>query len=284
MEELKQLSYIPSQFIFTNLPVKCPNKNQIIYKKEYGDKVKVSITMMGENGIPGGRYARLLMCLFTTEAVVRKEKKVILEYANIREVLKKIKLPSSRGKEIKEQLDRFAKCKVTIEIKYKEENKENKEKIKVEGVNNMLFIQNYIKITVRKRKTNEERIIIEFTTDFTEVAQNHAVPIDYDIYANIKSPLGNDLYSWFVYKNNGYIGQEGLFVSRRQLLEQFNKENQNEPQAYEWITQQIKTIKEKHYPGLNVNIHKDFSGITLYKSVQVIQSKDIRYIPIIYKD
>ena len=47
---------------------------------------------------------------------------------------------------------------------------------------------------------------------------------------------------------------------------------------YNYIIGQIKEIKEKYYPELNVSINQDGDGITLRKSVPQILPEDSRYV------
>ena len=54
-------------------------------------------------------------------------------------------------------------------------------------------------------------------------------------------------------------------------------ENQ-ERTNYNYILNQIREIKEKYYPELNVSINRDGDGITLRKSVPQILPEDSRYV------
>lgn len=295
--EKKPMSYIPAHFIYSALPLNI-NKKETAYKKEYGKSVKVILSMLGSEGIPAGRYARLLLTLFTTEAVVRKsEKKIVLRYKSKAEILKKLDLPRQRGGSIEEQLERFASCMLSIIVKDKrtvteqvigdspkwvKEEIEQSFELKLKAYNNIRFFSKLIKIEM-KQKRQEVAYEIHLSEEFIEMAQHNSVPLDYSVYKNIQAPLGNDLYIWFMYKNEGKLPPEGKFITKRQLVEQFSMyDKKTVEQRYDWIIDEIINIKTNYCPSLKVEIDPYRKGITIKKSKSVILEKDKRYIPMVY--
>lgn len=66
------LSYIPSFFTTASLPFKNINKTEFIRKASNG----ISLILNSPTNVPFGKYGRLILSVFTTHAVLSKEKNV----------------------------------------------------------------------------------------------------------------------------------------------------------------------------------------------------------------
>ena len=112
------MAYIPSFFTTASLPFRNVNSPIFVRKGSNGITLKLTAT---EN-VPYGRYGRLLLSLFTTHAVLSKEKDsaVFIQYSKLGDLLKELQLPKSRGKDVKEQLDCFVNASFAFEQKIKE--------------------------------------------------------------------------------------------------------------------------------------------------------------------
>ena len=148
------------------------------------------------------------------------------------------------------------------------------------------FFESMQYVDLEDEKSNKKSIgfKIVLSEKFTQLSQEHAVPINYTVYKQIKSVVGKDLYTWFVYRNNSIKEGEPLHISRRALVDQFmpvkgNKEGYESEERVNWnyLKEQINTIKDKYYPDLKVSINSTNDGITFYKSKPVIEGNDSRY-------
>ena len=101
-QQKKIMAYVPSFFTTASLPFRNVNSPVFIRKGSNGITLKLS----APENVPYGRYGRLLLSLFTTHAVLSKEKDcaVMIQYDKLLDLLNELQLPKSRGKDIKEQL------------------------------------------------------------------------------------------------------------------------------------------------------------------------------------
>lgn len=291
-------SYMSSPFIAAALPLKDVKKN--FFKREYNN---ISLTLTSDSKVPFGKNGRLLLSILTTHAVLNKKKAgepVVLEYKTLQTLLDELQLPKQRGKEIKEQLDCysgstfvFKEKKTKVGQKYLfEDFFDNDDEIYGEvtatmhstGVIPFFESMQYIDLEDETGSKKSIGFRIVLSEKFTQLSQEHAVPINYTVYKDIKSVVGKDLYTWFVYRNNSIDENEPLHISRKALVDQFmpvkgGQEGYESEERVNWnyIKEQINTIKEKHYKDLKVSINNDNSGITFYKSKPVIDKDDTHY-------
>lgn len=292
--EKKLMSFIPGLFTTASLPFKNVKKTTFTRKGSQG----LTLTLTSPLNVPYGRYGRLLLTVLTTHAVLSPEKKVpvMMEYRSLSELLKEMQLPRQRGKDIKEQLDCFTNAafsftQVKQELKagylfkdlYEEGNypKEDVE-VKTTSTGAILFTTGVqyqeVKDNSKDSKFGNFKIII--SAEFADFCQRHAVPIDYNVYKSISSAVGKDIYAWLVFRNNGL--KKPTFIPREKLVEQFMPVNESQdPNTanvnFAFIINQVKEIKKKYYPELNVEFSDDGSGITLYKSPTPVIKNDTRY-------
>lgn len=292
----KTLSYIPSFFTTASLPFKNLNKTEFVRKASNG----VSLLLNSPTNVPYGRYGRLLLSVFTTHAVLSKEKRVpvTIEFDSMSQLLKEMQLPRQRGKDIQEQLECFKRATFSFEQKIEEQKqgylfsnlyekgeKKPKGDVKVTttSTGTILFTEGvqFQEIT-DENSTRIGNFKIILSARFADFCQQHAVPINYTVYKDIASPAGKDIYAWLVFRNNGIKQDKPVFVPRDKLVEQFMPvADDSDPKIanvnYGRIIEQIKEIKEKYYPELNVNIDSSGAGITLFKSPTPVLKDDVRY-------
>lgn len=291
-------SYMSSPFIAASLPLKDVKKNT--FTREYNN---ISLTLTSDTKVPYGKNGRLLLSILTTHAVLKKNKPgepVVLEYNTLQNLLDELQLPKQRGKEIKEQLECYAgstfvfkerrTTKVTSGYLFDEINDGSLQGTVTATMHNtgvipFLELMQYIDLEDERQNKKCIGIRIILSDKFTRLSQEHAVPINYTVYKNIGSVVGKDLYTWFVYRNNSIKDGEPLFISRKALVDQFMPLKGDDKGGYEseervnwnYLKEQIKIIKEKHYPDLQVVISGDNDGITFYKSKPVIEGTESRY-------
>lgn len=291
-------SYIPSPFIAAALPSRDIKKT--VFIRKYNN---VTMKLSSGSKVPFGKYGRLLLTVLTTHAVLCKsinpDKPVVINYKSLNQLLKELQLPSSRSNDIKVQLDCFKECSFIFEEKIvkvaqtslfhdylDEETMEilgdevTATKIST-GIIPFMKQMEYVELEDRKGNQQHVGLTIVLSKDFASFSQDHSVPIDYTVYKNISSAIGKDLYAWLVYRNNSI--KAPLFISREALVSQFMPvDDKSHPDQlrtnYEYIKEQIKTIKQKYYPELNIDFDKAGVGITLYKSKPPIIPEDKRYI------
>lgn len=297
-EEVMVLSYIPSFFTTASLPFKNINKTEFIRKASNG----ISLILNSPTNVPYGKYGRLILSVFTTHAVLSKEKgvPVVIEFDSMSQLLKEMQLPRQRGKDIQEQLECFKRATFSFEQKIEEQKQgylfknlyEPGEKlpkgdviVRTTSTGTILFTEGvqYQEI-IDENSTNPRigKFKIILSANFSAFCQQHAVPINYTVYKDITSPVGKDIYAWLVYRNNGLTADKPVFIPRDKLVEQFMPVGENsDPKIanvnYSRIIDQIKEIKEKYYPELNVDIDSYRNGITLYKSPVPVLQDDVRY-------
>ncbi|MCR4821504.1 MAG: plasmid encoded RepA protein [Treponema sp.] len=292
------MSYIPSFFTTASLPFKNINKTEFTRKASNG----ISLILNSPVNVPFGRYGRLLLSVFTTHAVLSKEKKapVVIEFDSMSQLLKEMQLPRQRGKDIQEQIECFKRATFSFVQKtevqsqaylfkdlYGPGEKIPKQDVTVRttSTGTILFtegvqFQEIIDSNSKNPRIGNFKIIL--SARFADFCQQHAVPINYSVYKDISSPVGKDIYAWLVYRNNGLTNDKPVFVPRDKLVEQFMPvADDSDPKIanvnYSRIIDQVKEIKEKYYPELKVEVDSSGMGITLYKSPTPVLKDDVRY-------
>ena len=294
-ENKKQIGYIPSFFTTASLPFKNMHKTSFVRKGSQG----LTLTLTSPKNVPFGKYGRLLLSVFTTHAVISANKDeggpIMIQYASLADLLRELQLPKQRGKDIKEQIECFAGAAFNFESKVEE--------LKAGYLFKVMYDGNYPKTDVQVRTVTTGTILFTDGVQFKEVTdetkdtktgdfkiilsdkfvafcQKHAVPIDYTVYKDIKSPIGKDLYAWLVYRNNSI--KEPVFIPRHKLVEQFipvddSKDSNLVNVNYARIVELLKEIKEKYYKEVKFEIDSSGSGITLFKSPTPVIKDDPRY-------
>ena len=294
-EKKRQIAYIPSFFTTASLPFKNMHKTVFVRKGSNG----LTLTLTSPKNVPFGKYGRLLLSILTTHAVISKNKEgpILLEYASLSDLLKELQLPKQRGKDIREQIECFSNAAFVFEQRieeqlqghlfkdlYEEGEKLPKGDVKVRTVTtgNIRFTTGvqYKEVEPDSKESAVGRFKILLSDEFAAFCQKHSVPIDYDIYKEISSPIGKDLYAWLVYRNNADFKQ--VFIKRQQLVDQFIPvEEGKDPNLvnvnYARIVELLKEIKAKYYKEVKFEIDKGGTGITLYKSPTPVLKKDPRY-------
>ena len=288
-------SFIPSIFISAALPLRDVKKT--LFDRKYNN---ITLHLSSPNQVPYGKYGRLLLSVLTTHAVQSKnhlnpDGTVTIRYDTIQSLLDEMQLPKQRSGEIKEQLKRFK----SATFIYEEEVEKMLQKslfqdyfptadrglvqVKKISTGNIMFIDSMEYIEIDDGLTDKRSIAftIVLNNKFIELCKNHSVPIDYTVYREISSALGKDLYAWLVYRNNS-IGKDGLYIPRSSMVAQFmpvtKDQKDQERSNFKYIIEQINQIKNKYYPDLKFAVDKDYLGITIYKSPQIMNPKDTRYI------
>ncbi len=290
------LSYIPSFFTTASLPFKNLNKTEFIRKASNG----ISLFLNSPTNVPYGRYGRLLLSVFTTHAVVSKEKNapVVIEFDSMADLLKEMQLPRQRGKDIKEQLECFKRATFSFELKVEEQQQahlfenlyapgeklpKGEVTVRTTSTGTILFTEGVqFQEVIDDKTTRIGKFKVVLSANFAGFCQQHAVPINYTVYKDIASPAGKDIYAWLVYRNNGIKKDKPVFVPRDKLIEQFMPVGEgSDPKTanvnYSRIIEQIKEIKKKYYPELKVDIDSSGAGITLHKSPTPVLKDDVRY-------
>ena len=293
-EQKKQIAYLPSFFTTASLPFKNMHKTVFVRKGSQG----LTLTLTSPKNVPFGKYGRLLLSVLTTHAVISKntEGPVLIEYASMADLLKELQLPKQRGKDIKEQIECFSNAAFAFEQRveelqaaylfkdmYEDGNYPKKDvTVRTVTTGNIRFTTGvqYKEIIEGSKDTKTGRFKILLSDEFTAFCQKHAVPIDYETYKNINSPIGKDLYAWLVYRNNAKY--EKVFISRQKLVEQFipvdsDKDSNLVNVNYARIVELLNEIKDKYYKEVKFEVNKDGSGITLFKSPTPVLKNDPRY-------
>lgn len=292
------LSYIPSFFTTASLPFKNINKTEFVRKASNG----ISLLLNSPKNVPYGKYGRLLLSIFTTHAVLSKEKNVpvIIEFDSMSQLLKEMQLPRQRGKDIQEQLECFKRATFSFEQRIEEQKQAYlfrnlygpTEKIpkgditvRTTSTGTILFTegvqyQEVIDENSKNPRVGNFKIIL--SANFAAFCQQHAVPINYTVYKDITSSVGKDIYAWLVYRNNGLTGGKPVFIPRNKLVDQFMPVAEDaDPKTanvnYSRIIEQIKEIKTKYYPELKIEIDNSGAGVTLHKSPTPVLQSDVRY-------
>lgn len=293
-EDKKQIGYIPSFFTTASLPFKNIHKTTFVRKGSNG----VTLTLTSPKNVPYGRYGRLLLSILTTHAVISQHKNnsLMIEYASMSDLLRELQLPKQRGKDIKEQLECFSSAAFIFDQEIKETQSgylfkdmysdgnypKGDVTVTTKSTGNIRFTTGVQYQEVDDGSENKKigRFKILLSPEFCGFCIQHAVPINYEVYKNIDSPIGKDLYAWLVFRNNGL--KDSTFIPRHKLVEQFipvdeGKDSNLVNVNYARIVELLKEIKEKHYPEVKINFSSDGSGITLFKSPTPVLKDDPRY-------
>lgn len=295
-------SFLSSPFIAASLPLKDVNKN--VFRRKYNN-FSLSLASTADK-VPYGKYGRLLLTILTTHAVLgantteTSDGSVIVRYDSIRQLLKELQLSAGRSNDIKHQLEYFSKSTFVFEEKIEtivqrslfkdlieadDDLRSDKLQAKLVSSGVIPFMEGmqYIELSDGEKEGKQFCITIRLSPAFVKFSQKHAVPINYTVYKKISSAVGKDIYAWITYRNNSLKHGDSVFIPSQSLVDQFMpvKEDGHENQMrtnYNYIIGQIKDIKEKYYPELNVLINKEGDGITLRKSVAQILPDDSRYV------
>lgn len=293
-------AFMPSLFVTAALPLKKVNKS--VFERKYNG---ITLSLQGNAaGVPYGKYARLILSILTTHAVIQsnlnQNGSLTITYKSMKEFLDDLQLPKQRSQNIKEQLDLFSSCQFLYAgqtmvkpmqkdffLDYMDTtNLPEQVFCKLVDTGNITFIDRLKRVDITNEKgtyISSTSIEITISEKFVSLVKEHAIPIDYTTYKKISSPLGKDLYVWFTYRNN-YIKEDsvGLFISRKSLVDQFLPQSspEQERKNYAYIIELIHEIKRTYYKKLNVAI-LDTGGIMLYKSESVIEQHDVRYVPLL---
>lgn len=293
IEEKHKRSYLPSAFITASLPLRDVNSSN--FQRKFNN---IELYINGSPKVPYGKYARLLLSVLTTKAVLSTEGGgVLIRYQSLKSLTDEMLLPKQRGKDVRQQLELFAlssfqyreKVEKRVQKSLFEEYENDKGYFKAvwRGYGNIPFMKKLSWIDLEEedsgKVTDSMGFNIELSNEFVELCKKHSVPIDYTVYSQITSALGKDLFAWLTYRNNCLKEGQELFIPRYSIVEQFSPNgpeisSKEESQLYLRITDNIKEIKQKYYPDLNVVFSKDNSGFSLRKSPPLIRSNDTRYV------
>lgn len=290
---IKYRSFIPSIFISAALPLRDVKKQ--VFERKYNN---ITLHLSSPNLVPYGKYGRLLLSILTTHAVqsknnLNKDGTITITYSSLQELLDEMQLRKQRGTDIMEQLNRFKSATFIYEAEnisvaqkslfpeFFSESDRGFVQAKKLSIRNIMFIDSlqYIELDDSISDKRNISFSIVLNNKFVELCKRHSVPIDYTVYKEISSAMGKDLYAWIIYRNNS-IGKDGIFIPRSSMVAQFSGTIQPEQERanFRYIVDQIQQIKAKYYPGLRFTVDRDSLGITFYKSPQIMQPKDTRYV------
>lgn len=268
-----RLAFMPSVFVMCPLPARSVKGNT--YRKRVNKLGLEMVLMSNESSVPSGITARQLLMLFTTAVVKAKKRKragnVVYKYTSIREIAEILGIRSEeQRKEIKKQI----RCYETTMLTYK------REKISEEGqafaFENIRFFNRAVEID--NKVTCSQGGILEFSPEFEELVNKHAIPVDYEVYRVLGSALEKDLYVWLLYRNNTLAKDQEIHISPAALLEQFGT-YKNQAQNYARIKEALGKIVEHYWNKVCVSI--DENGVTIKKAPMYIPTSRKKYIPLI---
>jgi len=301
-------SFIPSCFIICPLPVRSIKEGEKGYEKRINN-FKLKLT--GAYGIPGGKIARDLLMLFTTEAVYRKnydEDKIKLNFKSIRDLQRSIGMKTIvESDKVLDMLKKYSGCIMNFEIEMKKEfdgqtllfNKddfkelrgygEKGSKVSYYSITNVPFISKLEKLDlIRAESRRGESVLIELTlmSEFVDMVRKNAVPVDFTVYSDIQGAMMQDLYVWLVYKNYKNWKEEEIFIPKDKFIEQFGTEGEkNENMKYSRILESLEKIRKEYYENLRYKVIDDGKrrekGILFYRSPVLTKEKDIKYVPLL---
>jgi len=311
IEQKKRIrSYIPSCFIICPLPVRSLEGSEKEYVKRFNN---FELKLIGANGIPGGKIARDLLMLFTTEAVVNKhnlDQRVKLKFKNLVELQRAIGMNLvNHGERVIDIIEKYSGCSIYFQadIKHKFDGQtllfdgemfkgmkgynEKDVTLKYRNITNVSFINRLERVDMIRSKCKKgEPVSIELTltSEFVDMVKDNAVPVDFTVYKEIQGPMMQDLYVWLVYKNYNYRNKNETetYISKKKMVEQFGNEGEkNENMKYQRILEALGVIKKLYYEDLSYEIvdngKRREKGIILHKSPVVIKDEDKRYVPLL---
>lgn len=306
----RQMGYMPSCFVICPLPIRSKDKEVKEYVKEYNN---FRMEIYGSRGIPGGKIARDLLMLFTTEAVYRnyyKDERVRLYFKNLSEFQRAIGMTTLvNGHRVIEVLERYSGCSVSFQMGMKRKYDgqsllfedgvfrglkgvtEKGSTMVYKKIKNVFFIHELERIDLIKehqKRGEPVSIDITLTSEFVDMVKDNAVPVDFTVYKEIQGAMMQDLYVWLVYRNYSFKNakEKEAYIPKKRLVEQFGTEGgTNDNMKYSRILELLSMIKKNYYEDLNYEIvnngKRREKGIILHKSPVVIQEKDVRYVPLL---
>jgi len=305
-------SYMPTCFAICPLPVRSMKSDVKEYVKRYNG---FELRLIGTNGIPGGKVARDMLMLFTTEAVYRKGyigegEKIKLSFKSLSELQRSIGMNSANhGDRLLDMLEIYSGCSIYFQFdtRYKFDGQsllfdsraykgvrgygEKDVTLTYKGISNVPFINKLERIDMIKSKCKKgEPVAIDvvLASDFVDTVADSAVSVDFTVYREIASALAQDLYVWLLYKMYNFKNtqMDEVFISKGNLIEQFGMEgDSNENMKYSRILESLDLIKRNYYEDLKYEVvdkgKRREKGIILRKSPLVIKRDDVRYVPLL---
>ena len=182
--------------VLTQCTIPHRNVEEEIYRRSNGN-LTISIADINKAGIPYGTIPRLLLAWLTTEAVIKKERKIILG-DSLNQFMRQLELVPTGGRwgtitRLKDQMNRLFGCAIGI---------------KVETEQSLHVYHPQIAKEVHlwwDPKQPEQAAIwdshVVLNHDFFEEIINNPVPIDMRAIAALKrSPMALDIYMWLTYR------------------------------------------------------------------------------------
>lgn len=263
----KEIAYIPSTFILTMLPRTKKEASQKVYEKEKEYKtdkgvLRYKTKILCENSIPYGKYARLLLALFTTAAITssKRQENVELMFKTNTELAETMLIAKPRIAKLMEQ----AKLMEGMQFKFETQGVAGKNSGRTTEYITLLKKVIEIKLEEGNKKNKQIRYII--SKDFVDFSKTHSVPLDYNVLCRINDALTLDVYTWLVYRNNSHSDKEYKYYSIQYLIEQFDLTHLvNQEDAKDTILNACRNIKTNFYKELDMKIDAR-KGIELRKS------------------
>jgi len=306
--EKRLRSFIPSCFIVCPLPLRSMEKGEKEYVKRFNN---FELKLTGSEGIPGGKIARDLLMLFTTEAVYRKnyeKEKITLNFESLSDLQKRIGMNTVvHGDRVLDMIKKFTGCTLSFKMELNREidgqtllfenelfrgvKGEKGSRLNYKNITNVPFINKIETIDLMKEKNKRgEPLLIELTlmSEFVEMVRNNAVPVDFTVYSDIQGAMTQDLYVWLVYKNYKNWTSDEVFIPKNKLVEQFGTEGgSNENLKYARILEALEMIRKDYYTSLKYRVidngKRKEKGILLYRSQMPVSEQNIKYVPLLTK-
>ncbi|WP_018119467.1 replication protein RepA [Corynebacterium mastitidis] len=196
-----EVGYTTRVLVQTLFPYKKPTDGQS--KELVVHQGNTRITVYSPDGIPYGKYPRLIMAYIITEAVRRKdlpeeEARRIPLGKSMNEFMERMGLTSrasggSTGsiRNLREQLGRLVSSSITVRKVTVEKNKQRDSFTNVNMINHadLWFTKDADQLSLQGS-------YLELTTDFYREILKHPIPIDLGMLKSLSKPRAMDLFIW----------------------------------------------------------------------------------------
>jgi hypothetical protein len=221
--------------------------------------------VVSENGVPYGKYGRLVTILFCTEAL--KSKDGYWPIPSINDALDRIGLKGCSGKTgtaVHEQMIRLAGSKLSFTNTIQREDGKTTRR-----VFQMLVAAAY-ELNLLKETRSGQRLLesahIRFSTEFGRYVHKHPEPVDLDVMLELDA-IAQDMIVWASRKARTL--KKPCILSKDDLVQQFYGDMKYPSMYYPRLIKNIAEIK-RVYPKLDITENSKTGLIELRKSPPLV--------------
>jgi hypothetical protein len=278
-EQNKPSGFYPVLFVMLPLPYRNPKSD--VFERQYGD---YHLKFFSGKGVPSGKYPRSLMSLITTQYVLQHRsfkdydvKRRTIRFDNLAQTMRKmgylVEGATPRRKAIITSLKQLGVTTISTTSEVIIGNYSV-----FRGANVSLFDECQITWSRKDKEENQELFesFVTISPQFASIIEDHAVPIDLEVYNSLETARQQDLYAWLVRRLKTV--KSDVNIPYKVILPQFfdnTSDRHTFPRLKNELRQGLLEIK-KIYP--EARIEADDEGLILRESRLHIDANNEGYV------